>query len=436
MRRVFPLLARALLQTRPVRGGGGGLTPLNTPLAVLPIPSSRVGLRCLTTPHGALPSITKAVQAEERRMLQVHWSWGEVSVYPWLWLRDNCQCKACFHAVSKCRTFYLHDLDLKIQPLQTKVTEDGVEVTWSDGHTSFQAADWLIERAFEPHQRVKRDRVHRLKRQAWPEKLPTVEYEEIMNTEQGLLRWLHLLETHGLVLVTSAPRETGVVRKMSERVAFIKPTHYGAEFSVEVKPSPSNVAYTNSFLALHLDLPYYKYKPGVQLIHCITQYEGEGAMSQVSDAVTVAEQLRTTQPDMFSLLSSVVVDWVDHAEEGGRPWFKAGRGPVICLEADGQTIERINFSQPQRDSFFAECPVEEVAAWYEALRTFHDLLYRQSTTFKMETGSVMTLDNLRVVHGRTEYNGANASRHLEGCYMDWDEVRSKRRVLQQQQEQL
>ena len=47
------------------------------------------------------------------------------------------------------------------------------------------------------------------------------------------------------------------------------------------------------------------------------------------------------------------------------------------------------------------------------------------------TGTVMTIDNLRVTHGRTGYpgNSEGISRHIEGCYLDWDEVRSRRRVL-------
>lgn len=47
------------------------------------------------------------------------------------------------------------------------------------------------------------------------------------------------------------------------------------------------------------------------------------------------------------------------------------------------------------------------------------------------TGTVMTLDNLRVTHGRIGYpSTGDVKRHIDGCYLDWDEVRSKRRVLE------
>ena len=38
------------------------------------------------------------------------------------------------------------------------------------------------------------------------------------------------------------------------------------DFTVKVKPDPSNVAYLSGPLQLHADLPYYEYKPGVSLL--------------------------------------------------------------------------------------------------------------------------------------------------------------------------
>lgn len=50
-------------------------------------------------------------------------------------------------------------------------------------------------------------------------------------------------------------------------------------------------------------------------------------------------------------------------------------------------ICRINFSQPQRDSFF-DIPLEDVAAWYEAMKTYHALLTDPANClrFKMTPG--------------------------------------------------
>jgi hypothetical protein len=39
--------------------------------------------------------------------------------------------------------------------------------------------------------------------------------------------------------------------------------HISEEFSVLAKANATNVAYTQGYLQLHTDLPYYEYKPGV-----------------------------------------------------------------------------------------------------------------------------------------------------------------------------
>ena len=68
-----------------------------------------------------------------------------------------------------------------------------------------------------------------------------------------------------------------------------KRTHYGDYFHVRTKADPNNLAYTGAGLGewllcvpvlvtmsthdpgLHTDLPYYRYTPGTQWLHCIQQ---------------------------------------------------------------------------------------------------------------------------------------------------------------------
>jgi gamma-butyrobetaine dioxygenase len=88
-----------------------------------------------------------------------------------------------------------------------------------------------------------------------------------MEKESELLLWLVELEKRGVTVLEGAGTEDeSVVRKLADRVAFIRRTHYGEEFSVKSKMEPSNVAYTGQALQLHTDLPYYEYKPGVSKI--------------------------------------------------------------------------------------------------------------------------------------------------------------------------
>lgn len=45
-------------------------------------------------------------------------------------------------------------------------------------------------------------------------------------------------------------------------------------------------------------------------------------------------------------------------------------------------------------------------------------------------GQLLAFDNLRCLHGRTGFGSdLKGERHIQGAYLDWDEVRSKIRVL-------
>lgn len=106
-----------------------------------------------------------------------------------------------------------------------------------------------------------------------------------MQDDNTLLDWLHTLDVWGVCLFKNVPHSLGQVGILAKRVGFIKKTHYGyylfvfhsnwicvkiflfihisEEFSVQAKANATNVAYTQGYLQLHTDLPYYEYKPGV-----------------------------------------------------------------------------------------------------------------------------------------------------------------------------
>lgn len=65
------------------------------------------------------------------------------------------------------------------------------------------------------------------------------------------------------------------------------------------------------------------------MIHCIIQFEGKGADSQITDAVYVAKQLKEISPEKFEILSKTVVDWCDVGIDEGREFNKILQRPVI-----------------------------------------------------------------------------------------------------------
>lgn len=59
--------------------------------------------------------------AQQRRQLDVKWQHGEVTSYPFVWLRDNCHCPVCYNQTAKSRCQLVSDLLLDAYPIHTKV---------------------------------------------------------------------------------------------------------------------------------------------------------------------------------------------------------------------------------------------------------------------------------------------------------------------------
>jgi len=66
-------------------------------------------------------TITKTELDSTRRRLEVTWNDGEQTSYPYIWLRDNCQCSVCFHSGAVTRRLHFHDMDMNVMPANIEV---------------------------------------------------------------------------------------------------------------------------------------------------------------------------------------------------------------------------------------------------------------------------------------------------------------------------
>ncbi|XP_017111689.1 gamma-butyrobetaine dioxygenase [Drosophila elegans] len=356
--------------------------------------------------------------------------------FPGVWLRDNCLCEECFHGSSKSRKLDWDKFDTRIRPvsLQTDELAQEVSVKWSDAHESRFSLGWLKDRSFEGRRQEEYLReFYRPATRHWAgaefqQVAQHFSYEEVMSKDSVLMQWLQSLAVYGVALLRGAPLDEGVVRRLAERVGFIRRTTYGEEFVVQAKPGAQNFAYLSLPLPLHTDLPYYEYKPSVNILHCVVQTESPGGSNMLVDGFHIADILRRDHPADFERLCRVVVDWNDIGSEDGREFHNIWRAPVICLDAAGR-YTRVNHSVPQRDSHF-NVPLEEVLPWYESYARFVRLAIADSHAFKTRPGDVLTFNNIRLLHGRTGYDDSEASpRYIVGAYLDWDIIYSRLRVL-------
>ena len=213
--------------------------------------------------------------------------------------------------------------------------EKSLNIKWDSGHQSSYDYDWLLQRSFSSNNRQRYLKTYRPEKKLWsrndfPESLKFFDFHEIITDDCVLKSWIEALAVNGIAMIKNTPNTRNEVRKIAERVGFIKKTHYGEEWFVEAKEQSTTYAYTSVELQLHTDIPFYEYKPGVNMLHCLVQSKSQGGANTILDAFYIATKMQQEYPEYFNVLSRVQVNWSDIGHEvEGKPFHLVYRSPVI-----------------------------------------------------------------------------------------------------------
>jgi len=378
--------------------------------------------------------IESVEKLSESRLLEVSWANGETSKYPYVWLRDNCRCPICFHPSVLARSFYTLDLNLNCTVKDILVDDEKEQMTiiWDDDHESPYDLTWLYHRSLNETGRkyykewARKDRKHFRA----DHEIQRLNFDSVINDDVALYKWISALETDGIVLIEGAPGEHESLKKIGDRVAFLRDSHYGIYLVVKNKIEPANLAYTSEKLDLHIDYPFNEQVRGVQMLMCIKQ-AGEGGKSVFSDGMNAAAQLQREFPYYYKLLTTTPVNFVDIGIDNYEFMHMASH-PLIKLNPLSGEMEQILYGQPSRDAL-QPWDVEEVEPMYRAIQKFYGMLYDPNNAYriKLKPGDIVSFDNFRVLHGRDAYRlQEGEERHLVDSYVDWDDLLSRRRRLQ------
>ena len=107
----------------------------------------------------------------------------------------------------------------------------------------------------------------------------------------------------------------------------------------------------------------------------------------------------------------------DYTQEAHRSFY----APAITLTKDGDYND-IRFSVATMDAL--DCHPDIMDKVYKAHHKFGNLLHddKFQIKFRLEKGDIFSFNNRRLLHGRTEFNPNSGHRHLQGYYMDRDEI--------------
>ena len=358
--------------------------------------------------------------SKNRSSLNIEWSDGEKSSFNYMWLRDNCP--NAHDKDSRHRMFNILKVSQEINPKKYNINKEGkLEIEWSEGnHISYYDPKWLRENCYT----IKNNKKYISPYQLWDCSLQenlksiTIEHEEIISSDVGLIRWLELLHHKGIAIVKNAPTEKESAFPVLNRISHTRETFFKTPFEVVNIPKPNNSAYTAHALNHHMDLPWFENPPGYQFLHCLVN-AAEGGDSSAVDAFSVADYLRKNEKEIFETLVKIPLKFrdKDYTQESHRTFY----APAISLTKDGDYND-IRFSVATMDAL--DCHPDEMEKVYKAHHRFGNLLHddRFVVKFRLEAGDIFSFNNRRLLHGRTEFDPNSGNRHLQGYYMDRDEI--------------
>jgi trimethyllysine dioxygenase len=294
---------------------------------------------------------------------------------PLQWLRDHCHCDKCVHPSTKQRlieTFTEIPADIHTK----SIAEDnaGFKVSWSDGHESYYTKEWLTH----PKANAKRF----VERQGWVEPVfwtgesikadpPTVDYEAVMNTNEGLLEWLTKIRQYGFCYVENTPVSPEKTEKLIERIAYIRNTHYGGFWDFTSDLSKGDTAYTQLGIGPHTDNTYFSDPAGLQLFHLLSHTDGEGGTSGLVDGFAAARELRQRDEKAYRQLTTTSV--YSHAsgneDSSIQPWTSF---PVLQHDRFTGALVQVRWNVTDRAQ--VDISLDLMDLWYNAARKFSDIL--------------------------------------------------------------
>lgn len=338
---------------------------------------------------------------------------------PALWLRERCQDGVHVDLDTGQRLFDPHRLPEDLELVGASIDGHGVaELEFSDGYCGHYDIEQFAA-DFDPDDQLP----------------PMSPWDASLGMDSVRVDWTALGDpdhlrrataaflTNGFVVLAGVPTDSERILDVARTFGNLRVTNFGPYFEVYSRQRSNDLAYRSVPLDAHTDNPYREPVPGIQLLHCLVN-ETTGGQSTLTDSLAVVEELQREDPEGFELLSTVPVRFrfSDADEE------LIERRTIIRRDALGR-MTGVHYS-PRLDSM-PVMDTETTRRFQRARRRLGELFAdpRFQLRFTLSAGELVMFDNSRVLHGRTGYDPAEGSRHLQGCYIDLDGPRSLHRRL-------
>ena len=373
-------------------------------------------------------SVSNLQVSKDKKTVSVEFDGKERHVYHSVWLKHLCHCPKCRdpssgqtqHPPELLRGFY------KLLTVEEK--GDSLRVLWEDdddpNHKGTFPIDWLKANAYGE------DVLKKLSREARPVPLTgrvsEFEYKSVIERESTRLDWLLKIYEDGLSLLKNVPLESGIVEEVGNYIYACSHTIFGKLTDVIAKEEDPDVVYQQGPLTLHTDEPYYESSPGLTLLHCLKFDECvKGGENVIVDHCAAAEEFRQDFPEEFDALTKTPIIMGKIAPNvNGKPVHMVYRRPQIILGYNGEIVS----SKWTNSMHFGVCASHDmVEPYYDARWKFYNYLenFRIRHVIRLTPGDLLTCNNGRVVHSRTDFSLNGGERHIQSVPVNIDEFKSE-----------
>jgi trimethyllysine dioxygenase len=298
-----------------------------------------------------------------------------------------------------------------------------------------------------------------------PKQPPIVQYKKVMETEEGvriltdlIVSYLSCLKPNtgsdnilapppeqrrkGFAFVDGTPYDDPEhTRRLLERIAFIRITHYGGFYDFTADLAMADTAYTNISLPAHTDTTYFDDPAGLQAFHMLSHEPDAtskdanslGGESLLVDGFNAALMLKKAAPWAYEILSEVPLPW--HASGNKGIAITPERTyPVFELSDNGKRLVRVRWNNDDRGAVPFH-PKHSPNDWYEAASRWNELLEDEKLQYweQLKPGRTLIFDNWRVLHGRNAFTG---KRRICGAYINRNDFMSRWRTLNRTPEEV
>ncbi|EFX75501.1 hypothetical protein DAPPUDRAFT_306710 [Daphnia pulex] len=341
-----------------------------------------------------------------------------------IWLRDHCRCPECYNDVTCQRNNDILKLSDQIAISTYSQSDDLLHICWSDGHKSSYSIPWLVSNTYDGKYKALQEETDRLT--TWDGTtvnllgLEPISHQRLMSDDKILREIYRRVIQYGFVKIEQVPPTKLDTSAVIERICRMSHTVFGKFWETGTNFDHKDTGYLNGYLEAHTDNTYFTEAQGLLVFHC-THFDGTGCESFLVDGFHVAKQLKQLDPSAYGYLSKVNME-SEYIEPGEH--FSSW-GPIFRHHPVSHKLEQIRFNMLDR-SPLSSIPQEEVGTHYRYLKTMATLVKKKENEyrFRLSPGTVMIIDNWRLLHGRESYQG---ERVLRGCYYSRSDFMSKAR---------